>query len=230
MIKQSTIAILTFFLRKINAFLKRKLNRKMRLITWIKEKQEIKRMQKMNAAKMIALTRKSNIENTLIARKNILKIRKFKKLMIFKVIFEESKKILKFNNFWIRDVVSTAILRREKFKLIIYEIKIKNMFQDIEIMHSRLQVKSVKWFTKNNEKKKYALMIIWIRDAKVANKLIQVKMIMKLDIKMIKYYKRNCKIKRCTKCQKYNHWTYMCKNKQCCAHYAQKHQFAKCFY
>ena len=53
----------------------------------------------MNAVKMIILICKSNIENTLIARKNIVKIRKFKKLMIFRIIFEESKKILKFNNF-----------------------------------------------------------------------------------------------------------------------------------
>ena len=53
----------------------------------------------MNAANIIALTRKLNIENILIARKNIIKIRKFKKLMIFRIIFEESKKILKFNNF-----------------------------------------------------------------------------------------------------------------------------------
>ena len=53
----------------------------------------------MSAAKMIILMRESNIDNTLTARKNIVKIKKFKKLMIFKVIFEESKKILKFNNF-----------------------------------------------------------------------------------------------------------------------------------
>ena len=46
----------------------------------------------------------------------------------------------------------------------------------------------------------------------------------------MKYYERNCKIKQCTKCQKYNYWTYVCKNKQCCAHCAQKHRFAKCFY
>ena len=56
-------------------------------------------MQKMSATEIIALTRKSNIENTLTARKNIVKIKKFKKLMIFKIIFEENKKILKFNTF-----------------------------------------------------------------------------------------------------------------------------------
>ena len=56
-------------------------------------------MQKMNATKMIALIRELNIENTLTARKNIIKIRKFKKLMIFRKIFGKNKKILKFNNF-----------------------------------------------------------------------------------------------------------------------------------
>ena len=59
----------------------------------------MKRVQKMNAAEIIVLTRESNIENTLTARKNIVKIKKFKKLMIFRIIFEKSKKILKFNDF-----------------------------------------------------------------------------------------------------------------------------------
>ena len=53
----------------------------------------------MSATEIIVLIRKSNIENTLIARKNVVKIKKFKKLMIFRIIFEKSKKILKFNDF-----------------------------------------------------------------------------------------------------------------------------------
>ena len=168
-------------------------------------------MQKMNATEIIILIYKSNIENTLTAHKNIVKIRKFKKLMIFKIIFEKNKKILKFNDFWIKNVVSTTTLRREKFEMIIHEIRIKNIFQNIkkkrmkmmkkidEIMHSKLQIKNVKWLTKNNEKKKYALIITWIRDAKVANRLIQLKMIIISNIKTMKYYEKNCRIKQCTK-------------------------------
>ena len=49
--------------------------------------------------KIIALTRELNIMNTLFAQKNIVEIKKFKKLIIFKIIFEESKKILKSNDF-----------------------------------------------------------------------------------------------------------------------------------
>ena len=97
-----------------------------------------------------------------------------------------------------------------------------------EIMHSKLQIKNVKWLARNCDKKKYALMIAWMRDAETANRLIQLKLIMKSNIKTIKYYKKNCKVKQCTKCQKYDHWTYVCKNKQCCAHCAQKYWSAKC--
>ena len=53
----------------------------------------------MNMIEIIILIDKLNIENILIARKNIVKVKRFKKLIIFKTIFEKNKKILKFNNF-----------------------------------------------------------------------------------------------------------------------------------
>ena len=56
-------------------------------------------MQKINITEMIALIHKSNIENPLIARKNDLKIKRFKRLIVFKIIFKKSKKLLKFNDF-----------------------------------------------------------------------------------------------------------------------------------
>ena len=59
----------------------------------------MKRMQKISAAKIIMLTRESDTMNTLSARKNIVEVKKFKKLMIFKVISEKNKKILKSNDF-----------------------------------------------------------------------------------------------------------------------------------
>ena len=59
----------------------------------------MKKMQKMNIIKIIVLTRKLNMMNTLFARKNIVEVKRFKKLMIFKIIFKESKKILKSNDF-----------------------------------------------------------------------------------------------------------------------------------
>ena len=63
----------------------------------------------------------------------------------------------------------------------------------------------MKWFVKDHEKKKYVLMMMWMRDAETANKLIQLKIIMKSDIKIMKYYEKDCKIKQCIKCQDYDH-------------------------
>ena len=56
-------------------------------------------MQTINITEIIVIIDKLNIEKTLIARKNIEEIKKFKKLRIFRIIFKKSKKILKFNNF-----------------------------------------------------------------------------------------------------------------------------------
>ena len=53
-----------------------------------------------------------NIENTLTAHKNMIKIKKFKRLMIFKII----------------NVVFTTTLRRERFEIIIHKVKVKNIF------------------------------------------------------------------------------------------------------
>ena len=164
----------------------------------------------MNVEKMMTLIHNSNVNIILFARKNIMKMRKFKKLIIFKMIFKKSKKILKSNNFWIKDVVETATFRRKKSNVIIYKMKIKSIFLNIKnketktmqkinnIMHLRLQMKKWNDSLKKSKKKKYTLMIIWMREAKIANNLIQLKLIIKLNIKTIEYYKRSCKIKQDT--------------------------------
>ena len=56
-------------------------------------------MQKKNVTKIITLTRELNTMNTLFIQKNIVEIKKFKKLMIFKIISERNKKTLKLNDF-----------------------------------------------------------------------------------------------------------------------------------
>ena len=48
---------------------------------------------------MMILTRESDVAITLIARKNMIKMQKFERLIMFRVIFEKSKKFLKLKNF-----------------------------------------------------------------------------------------------------------------------------------
>ena len=53
----------------------------------------------MSAKEMMILTREFNVAIRLTARKDIMKMQKFKKLIMFRVISEKSKKILKTNDF-----------------------------------------------------------------------------------------------------------------------------------
>ena len=52
--------------------------------------------------------------------------------MMLKVIFEKSKKILKLNNFEIKNIVSTMTLRRERFEIIIHKVKVKSMLLNVK--------------------------------------------------------------------------------------------------
>jgi hypothetical protein len=52
-----------------------------------------------------------DIVKTLIARKNIQEIRRFKKIIIFRINNGSSKTILKFNDFQIKKMLITTIIR-----------------------------------------------------------------------------------------------------------------------
>ena len=84
-------------------------------------------MQKMNAAEIMILTRESNIVNRRRAHRNIIDVRKFERLMMFRVISEESRKVLKSNKFSFKNVVETVVLRRDHFDIVIYKMKIKKI-------------------------------------------------------------------------------------------------------
>ena len=56
-------------------------------------------MQKISAANTMILTQKSNIMKMLRACRKIVHVQKFKKLIIFKINFEERNKVLKSNEF-----------------------------------------------------------------------------------------------------------------------------------
>jgi len=58
-----------------------------------------KRIHKISATKIIALTCDLNIVNTLCARKYIQEIRRLKKIIVFKINNKYNKKKLKSSNF-----------------------------------------------------------------------------------------------------------------------------------
>ncbi len=155
---------------------------------------------------------------------------------------KDSKKILKKNDFWIKEISLNASLHEVNFKIMIHEIKIEEMFKDIKKkrmkalikinknIHLKIMIEKVEWFTKNSEQKKYILLMICIVNVEMMNKLINKRVCHEIDIKITQFYDSSCRTHQCLKCQDYDHKTYKCKNKQRCIYCMLNYHLKHCFY
>ncbi len=153
---------------------------------------------------------------------------------------KDSKRILKKNDFWIKKISLNASLHEVSFKIIIHEIRIKEMFKDIEKkrmkalikinkdIHSKMMIEKVKWLIKNNEQKKYILLMIHVINAEIMNKLIDERVYHEINIKITQFYDSSCRTHQCLKCQDYDHKTYECRNKQRCIYCTLNHHLKHC--
>ena len=217
----------------------RQLSRELEIVAWIKGDLEVERVQKMSAAEVIALAQGPNNGDTLPARKNILGIRRFKGMIIFRVDSETTRKTLESSDHWVKDVSKTATLRQERAGVLVHGVRVRGMPTDMTKgpkvieeasakIHPGLKVDKTEWLTRDFDKKDYSSLIVWVTSAEVANRLIQWGITIESDIKTVQYYDRECRMKQCLKCQEYGHLTYACKNDQRCAHCAQDHRTETC--
>ncbi len=128
--------------------------------------------------------REININEMLSMHKNIETMKKWLNLLIFWIKTKDSKKILKKNDFWIKEISSNASLHEVNFKIMIHEIKVEEMFKNIKKktmktlikinkdIHLKMMIEKVEWFIKNSEQKKYILLMIYIISVEMMNKLI----------------------------------------------------------
>ncbi len=138
---------------------------------------------------------------------------------------KSSKKTLKKNNFWIKEILLNACLHKVSFEVVIHEIKIKEMSKNIkkkEIkmlikinkdIYSKMMIKKIKWLIKKSEQKRYILLMIYIISAEMMNKLINEKICYEINIKITQFYNLSCRVHQCLKCQEYDYKMYKCKNK-----------------
>jgi len=149
---------------------------------------------------------------------------------------------LKKNDFWIKEISLNASLHEVSFKIVIHEIKIEEMFKDIEKkrtkalikinkdIHLKMMIEKVEWLTKNSEQKRYMSLMICVVSVEMMNKLIDEKICYEINIKITQFYYSSCRTYQCLKCQNYDHKTYECKNKQRCIYCALNHHLKHCFY
>ena len=211
-----------------------------KVIAYIKEKIEIKKVQKMTTSKIVKLTKNSNECDTLTTRKDIVAIKRSQRRLIFKVTTKTNKKIFENNDFWIKKISQKTTLREKQIEMMIHDVRIENLSKNIKNVVSKtlkkteiktklnLNIKRAKWLTKNNENQKYVSLIMWMRSSKMINQMIQQEIVFESNIKTMKRYNVKTRIQQCCKCQNYDHNIYECKNKQKCAHCAKDHRSKNC--
>ena len=216
--------------------------KKLEVKIFIKEKEKMKRIMMTTIKNIVEWVRESNINKMLSTCKDIETMKRWSNLLIFWVKMKDSKKILKENDFWVREMSLNISLHEVSFEVIVHEIRIKEMFKDIEKkraktlikinkdIYSELMIKKIEWLTKKSEHKRYILLMIYIVNAELINKLINEEVCYKINIKITQFYNLNCRVYQCLKYQEYDYKTYECKNKQRCIYCMMNHRLKHCFH
>ncbi len=209
---------------------------------FIKEKEEIKRIMMTITKNIVRWVKEIDVNEMLLMCKNIETMKKWSKLLIFWIKMKSSKRTLKKNDFWIKEISLNAYLHEVSFEVVIHEIRIEETSKNIEKkemrmlikinkdIHSEMMIEKIEWLTKKSEQKKYVLLMIHVVSAEIMNKLIDEKICYKIDIKITQFYNLSCRVHQCLKCQEYNHKMYKCKNKQRCIYYTLNHHLKHCFH
>ncbi len=216
--------------------------KKFKIKIFIKEKEKIKRIMMITTENIVRWAREIDVDEMLLTCKNIKTMKRWSNLLIFWIKMKNSKKILKKNDFWIKEISLNASLHEVSFKIVIHEIKVEEMYKDIKKkrakalikinkdIYSKMMIEKVKWLTKNSEQKKYISLMIRVVSAEMMNKLIDERVYHEIDIKITQFYDLNCRTHQCLKCQDYDHKTYECRNKQRCIYCMLNHRSEHCFY
>jgi len=209
---------------------------------FIKEEEEVKRIMKTTMKNIVKWAREIDVDKTLSTRKNIEMMKRWSRLLIFQVKTKSSKRTLKKNDFWIKEISLNICLREISFEVVIHEIRIEEMFKNIEKkeirmlikinkdIHSKMMIKKIEWLTKKSEQKRYISLMIHIISAEMMNKLINERVCHEIDIKITQFYDLSCRVHQCLKCQEYDHKMYECKNKQKCVYCMLNHRLKHCSY
>ncbi len=140
------------------------------------------------------------------------------------------------------NVAFTTFLSRRIFEIMIHEVKItsintqnqqtaiKHIVRQNASMHSNLKLTRVIWSKRAkiiSNKKNFSL-IMKIYNAATINRLIKEKLLNEYSHRTCEYFDKNCRLKQCFNCQRYNHIEKSCKYERRCAACASSHNDSTC--
>ena len=106
--------------------------KKFKIKIYIKKKKKIKKIITITTNNRINRIRETNTKATLSIYKNIIAIKRRLDFVIFQLKIKESKRILKKNNFWTKEILSNASLREINFEIIIYKVRVASISKNIK--------------------------------------------------------------------------------------------------
>jgi hypothetical protein len=97
-------------------------------------------------------------------------------------------------------------------------------------MHSNLKIARVIWSKRAKviSNKKYFSLIMKIYNAATINRLIKKKLLNEYSHRTCEYFDKNCRLKQCFNCQRYDHIEKSCKYERRCAACASSHSDNTC--
>jgi hypothetical protein len=126
-------------------------------------------------------------------------------------------------------VVLTHDVRLSSINTLNQKATIEKIVKQNSTLHKNLNILRVTWTKKViNQRKKYFSLIIEIISSEMTNRLIKKELLNEHTHLVCEYFEKECRIKQCFKCQRYDHVSKTCRNSKKCEQCAQKHSTKDC--
>ncbi len=206
-------------------------------------------MMKINNEEKKALIRHLSIKNLMQKlitmkkkKKNVFSMRRLlnedlKLLASFEEIRTRMKKDLTLMN----DITSSTTTMKKTYVVLTHDVRlssvntlnqkttIEKIVRQNNTLHKNLNILRVAWTKKvTNQRKKFFSLIIEIVNSEMTNRLIKEKLLNEHTHLICEYFEKECRIKQCFKCQRYDHVSKTCRNSKKCEQCAQKHSTKDC--
>jgi hypothetical protein len=155
--------------------------------------------------------------------------------------FEEIRTRMKRNLTLMNDIISSTMTMKRTYVVLTHDVRlssvntlnqkttIEKIVKQNNTLHKNLDILRVAWTKKIiNQRKKVFSLIIEIVNSKMTNRLIKEELLNEHTHLVCEYFEKECRIKQCFKCQRYDHVSKTCKNSKKCKQCVQKHLTKDC--
>ncbi len=155
--------------------------------------------------------------------------------------FEEIRTRIKRNLTLMNDITSSTTTMKRTYVVLTHDVRLssvntlnqkttmKKIVKQNNTLHKNLNILRIAWTKKIiDQRKKFFFLIIKIVNSEMTNRLIKEELLNEHTHLICEYFEKECRIKQCFKCQRYDHVNKTCKNSKKCEQCAQKHSTKDC--